>query len=62
MCSGRASVYISVKGPPKKLNLTTIEITTSWPKIMFECCPRMQVDAIRHPLLIYALKTGIKMI
>ena len=62
--SGRCSLVnilsflnLSAEGPPKRLNSATIGIKIYWPKMMFECCPRIQIDALRPPLLIYALKT-----
>ena len=50
----------SAKGSPKRLNSATIGIKISWPKMIFECCPRIQIYASRPPLLIYALKTRTK--
>ena len=52
--------FILVKGPPKGLDSATIEINISWGGIMFGCCPRIQIYALRPPLLIFALKTVIK--
>ena len=48
---------LSAEGPQKRLNSVTIGIKISWPKMMFECCPRIQIDVLRPLLLIYALKT-----
>ena len=43
------------KGPTKRLNLSaTIGIDISWTKMMFEYCPRIQIYALRPPLLVYA--------
>ena len=44
----------------KRLNSATFGIEISWPKMMFEFCPRIKIDALRPPLLIHALKTGIE--
>ena len=49
LCSSHSQCYLlpgksinnSAKGAPKRLNSYTIQIKTSWPKIMFECFPRI---------------------
>ena len=50
------------KGPPKRLNSAAIGMNIYWPNIMFGCCPRIKIDALRPPLLIYASKTRIEII
>ena len=50
---------IPAKGPPKILNSATFGITIYWPKMMFECIPRIQIDVLRPPILIYASKNRI---
>ena len=47
------------KGPQKRLNSVTFGMKIYWPKSMFECCPWIQMDALRSPLFIYASKTRI---
>ena len=47
---------ISAKGPPKRLNSATFGMKIYWPKMMFECCLMIQIDALRPPILIYASK------
>ena len=51
--------HIYAKRPPKRLISSTFGIKIYWPKIMLECCPRTQIDALRPPKLIYASKTRI---
>ena len=52
-------LIIAAKGPQKRLNSVSFGIKKSWPKLMFECCPSMDIDALRPPILIYASKTRI---
>ena len=49
----------SAKGPPIRLNLDTLGMKMSWPKMMFECFPRTHIDALRPHILIYVSKTRI---
>ena len=49
-------VSIISKGPPKRLNSAASGMQTYWPKMMFECCPKIHIYALRPPLLIYASK------
>ena len=51
------NVSITSKRLLKMQNSATIGIKIYWPKMMFECFPRIQIDALRLPVLIYALKT-----
>ena len=53
-------IYITAKVPPKQLNSATVEIEIYWPNMIFEFCPRMQIDALRPPLLTYSSKAGIE--
>ena len=53
-------LIIKAKGPAKILNPTNIKINISWLKIDFEYFPRIEMDALRPPMLLYALKTGIE--
>ena len=42
--------------PLKRLNSATIENKISWPKMMFKCRLRIQIDDLRPPISIYKLK------
>ena len=50
---------ILAKGQPKILNSATFGMNIHWPKMMFQCCPRIQMDVLRPPLLIYVSKNRI---
>ena len=51
--------FISAKGQPKRLNLATFGMKIFCPKMMFQCFSRINMDALRSPLLIYASKNII---
>ena len=50
---------ITAKRQPKSLNSGTFGMNISWPKIMFQCYPMIQIDALRPPLLLYTSTTRI---
>ena len=50
---------IPAKGQLKMMNSTTFGIKISWPKMMIQCFPRIYMDALRPPLLIYAPENSI---
>ena len=50
---------ISAERSPKMLNPATFWMKISWPKMMFQCFPSVQIYDIRPPILIYAPKTRI---
>ena len=50
---------LMAKGQTTRINSATFGKGISWPKMIFECCPRIEIDVLRHPLFIYESKKRI---